>query len=312
MRKVTIQDRGLTTADIVARLREQPVTKDADGKPVRQIVVKREIWNSKTNRKRARDKFRELKCIDRYIDVDYEEVGDVCGDEKMNYIGTLTERIVTAVQRKRDDAKAEADRKAAADAEAQAEADAKARAEREAAAEQERIDRIEQECEGALGVAEAAVRTGNPVEVVLTSDAYGKGDKFAILGGLHDEPLWYGLFFENGMEQSAAEMDAAKKAVWLAAKIGEWLTEKFGRAVQIKLTLRTDAQWLTFANGDGRNSDGSRYGGNARALSAAADRAGIQLQVVHIPGDENPADRYTRQRGYMKHQDGDLREALTL
>lgn len=110
------------------------------------------------------------------------------------------------------------------------------------------------------------------------------------------KPVCYGEFpyFEK-LEQSRAEMEAALKAVWLASKTAE--------AVQgngVELILYADAQWLLWANAI------DRYAGKARRLSLLAKKHGVVLEVRHIPGKENPADRYSRRKGFKKWHENDL------
>jgi hypothetical protein len=131
--------------------------------------------------------------------------------------------------------------------------------------------------------------------LILYCDARASTERFAICDE-NGEPVWYGRFFDmdrdfNG-EQSSGELAAAKKAVWLAAQVAERTGES------VALTLRVDAEWLTWANA----TDGS--GGKAKALAAAAQRLGVALHVEHIPGTSNPADAPTVGRGYMRWQDG--------
>src|SRR5690606_10267266 len=121
--------------------------------------------------------------------------------------------------------------------------------------------------------------------LTLYTDAKARTDRFAVCdaGG---EPVWYGKFFDgdrdyNG-EQSSGEMAAAKKAVWLASKVAEAV------GGVVKLTLKVDAEWLTWAN----CSDPKR-GGKAKDLRHAAERLGVVLEVEHISGTSNPADKWT-------------------
>jgi hypothetical protein len=131
--------------------------------------------------------------------------------------------------------------------------------------------------------------------LTLYSDARASTARYAICDE-SGEPVWYGRFFDSDRdydgEQSSGELAAAKKAVWLAAQVAERTGE------HIALTLRVDAEWLTWANA----TDGS--GGKAKALAAAAQRLGVALQVEHVPGVQNPADAPTVGRGYMRWQDG--------
>ncbi|MHB1762656.1 MAG: hypothetical protein ACYCS4_07955 [Acidimicrobiales bacterium] len=130
--------------------------------------------------------------------------------------------------------------------------------------------------------------------LVLFTDAKASKSRFAVCGP-DREVVWYGRFFDddpdfNG-EQSSGEMAVAKKAIWLASKVAERL------GAVVALELRVDAEWLTWANAtDGR-------GGKARALANTAERLGVALCVTHIPGTENPADKWTVADGYQRWQD---------
>ncbi|WP_067974952.1 hypothetical protein [Mycolicibacter icosiumassiliensis] len=127
--------------------------------------------------------------------------------------------------------------------------------------------------------------------ITLISDAKASARRFGVCDQDGD-PVWYGRDFDEIGEQSAAEMAAAKKAVWLAGKI----RQQQGLSV-LALTLKVDAQWLTYANGESG-------GGKAAELRNAAAKAGIVLTVEWIPGTDNPADQYTVGGGYMKWQEG--------
>jgi len=131
--------------------------------------------------------------------------------------------------------------------------------------------------------------------ITLFSDAKASKDRFAICNR-DGKPVWYGKFFDsdrdyNG-EQSSGEMAAAKKAVWLAAKVKEVLG-----VASIRLILKVDAEWLTWAN---RVAEGADGGGKARALGEAAQKLSVVLRVEHIPGAENPADAYTVCAGFQR------------
>jgi hypothetical protein len=132
--------------------------------------------------------------------------------------------------------------------------------------------------------------------VKLYSDAKASYGRFAICDG-NGEVVWYGRFFDGeGSEQSEAEMEAAKKAVWLASKIAEALNEK-----AIVLTLYVDAEWLTWANGTD-----PKVGGKARTLRESALKHNVSLDVVHVAGAENPADKWTTEKGFKKWSDNNL------
>lgn len=137
--------------------------------------------------------------------------------------------------------------------------------------------------------------------LILFADAKARTSRFAICNA-KGEPVWYGRFFGddrdfNG-EQSSGEMAAAKKAVWFASKIKDTIG-----AEAIRLTLKIDAEWLTWAN---EVRSGGTSGGKARPLGEMAQRLGVVLTVEHIAGVSNPADQYTVASGFKKWQDNDL------
>jgi hypothetical protein len=126
------------------------------------------------------------------------------------------------------------------------------------------------------------------VSVLLYVDANAGDGRFAICdedGG----PVRVGGFsFGDRVDsQASAELEAAKKAVWLASKIRDVLGEQ-----GIALTLMVDAEWLTY-----------RTGKRSRELYIYARRLGVALSVRWIPGSENPADRYTRDSVYIGWRD---------
>jgi hypothetical protein len=121
-------------------------------------------------------------------------------------------------------------------------------------------------------------------EVVLYSDATPKRFAIATADG---QGVWYGDFLQGHEHAAAAEMDAAKKAVWMAVQAGA-----------NRLVLRVDAEWLTWANA----TDGK--GGKAKALRWYAEDLGVDLVVEHVSGRDNPADRFTRQTGWREWQAG--------
>lgn len=146
-----------------------------------------------------------------------------------------------------------------------------------------------------IGVDYDAMRAG--ARAAKAADLHKKAA--ASLTLFSDAKARTGRFFENDRdydgEQSSGEMAAAKKAVWLASKVKEALGVE-----AIALTLKVDAEWLTWANGD-------RQGGRARKLGEAARRLNVALTVEHIPGSENPADQYTVCSGLKKWSDNDLK-----
>lgn len=133
-------------------------------------------------------------------------------------------------------------------------------------------------------------------EVIMFTDAKAATQKFAVCDE-NGEVLWYGKFFNGeGDEQSDAELDAAKKAVWLAGKIKEEM--KFPA---LRLILNVDASWLCYQDHAGQKGF---------ALTILARKNNIQLFMNHIPGAINPADKFTVLTGYKKWQDNDLKSLV--
>jgi len=144
-------------------------------------------------------------------------------------------------------------------------------------------------------------------EVRLVTDAAASHSRYAVTTA-DGTPVWFGRFFDDdeGAEQSAAELAAAQKAVWVTGK----LAKRNGRPTRLILTV--DAEWLTWANESAGGVE-SKRGGKAKQLARAARKAGIDLRVEWTSGKTNVADRYTRTTGYLKWQDGvdALESALT-
>lgn len=138
---------------------------------------------------------------------------------------------------------------------------------------------------------EATLEASVTEEVTLYSDAKARCERFAICDR-SGAVVWYGRFFDGeGSEQSAAELEAALKAIWLASKIRNEVCEQ---NKTIKLNLIVDAQWLVTLSG------------NAAALSEAARRFNIKLNVEWISGRANPADKWTTESGFKKWSDNNL------
>jgi len=137
-------------------------------------------------------------------------------------------------------------------------------------------------------------------QIILFSDAKSRTERFGIADAAGN-PVWFGRFFDddrdfNG-EQSSGEMAAAKKAVWLASQVAKAIGAR-----TIRLRLKVDAEWLTWAN-----ATDEKVGGKARALRQAAERLNVVLEVEHVAGATNPADKLTVCSGFKKWQDNDLR-----
>jgi hypothetical protein len=133
-------------------------------------------------------------------------------------------------------------------------------------------------------------------EMTLYSDAAAAFQRYAICGA-ERQPLWYGRFFEDdcsfsfgsSAEQSACECAAARKAIWFASKVKEAVGAK-----AIRLKLLVDAQWLVSLSG------------KASILASDAQRFGVVLEMEWIPGVQNPADRYSRCRGFKRWDEQSL------
>lgn len=138
-------------------------------------------------------------------------------------------------------------------------------------------------------------------KVTLYSDAKCKNNRFGITDK-DGNPVWHGIFFDNEnvyREQSAQEMAAAQKAVWLAGKIKDELN-----LPAIGLALYVDAEWLTFAN---CVNEGSKNGGKARKLAEMANKYGVLLEVRYVKGTSNPADYYTTCKGFQKYSEYNIK-----
>lgn len=101
-------------------------------------------------------------------------------------------------------------------------------------------------------------------------------------------------FFDNddADEQSRAELCAASKAIYFANKTKEALGLS-----SILLNLNVDAQWLTYQDHSGQKG---------YKLTQQARKNNIRLNVIWLPGVENPADKWTVASGYKRYQDNDF------
>jgi hypothetical protein len=123
----------------------------------------------------------------------------------------------------------------------------------------------------------------------LYTDYASKFDRFAVTSK-SGFGYWYGKSFD-ALEQSEGEKDAVCKAIYLAGLARVSLSLP---AHSLLLTIYTDAEWLTYWN-NGNNK--------ATSLAYEAKKAGIELDVVHIAGKDNPADELTRSKGFCKSRD---------
>lgn len=118
------------------------------------------------------------------------------------------------------------------------------------------------------------------VTLVLYSDANCKNNRFAVCNG-NKQPVYFGNFFNGTANQAMAELEAAKKALWVAVKVKEHYELE-----AMKLVLYVDAEWLTYQ--DNKKQKGF-------ILTEFANKNNIVLEVVHISGKDNPADKYTQE-----------------
>ena len=130
-------------------------------------------------------------------------------------------------------------------------------------------------------------------KVTLYSDYKQREGRYAVC----DESgnvLWYGRLFDEILEQSSGELEAAQNACWLARKIGD-----AAGAEGIALTLFVDAEYLTYQ--EHPKQKGFR-------LTEFCNKNRISLNILHVPGTENPADKWTTERGFKKWSDNNLAE----
>ena len=124
------------------------------------------------------------------------------------------------------------------------------------------------------------------MEITIYTDAKASKDRFALVN-INKKPIWFGRFFEPN-EQWTAELESAKKAVWLAGKVKEHFNE------EVKLNLITDAEWLCYQ----KKKKKKGY-----VLTYLANKYGVGLNVSWISGQENPADAFTICSGFQKYTD---------
>ena len=133
--------------------------------------------------------------------------------------------------------------------------------------------------------------------LTLYSDAKASAGRFAICDK-DGNVVWYGRFFEtdDADEQSRAELSAAKKAVWFASKVMEYIGQK-----SLMLNLYVDAEWLTYQEHSGQKG---------YILTQMARKYNIKLDVSWISGKENPADEWTIASGFKKWSDNDFKSLV--
>ncbi|WP_309386074.1 hypothetical protein [Cerasicoccus frondis] len=112
----------------------------------------------------------------------------------------------------------------------------------------------------------------------------------------HDgTPVWFGNFFaeDRVTDEFRGELEAAKKAIWLASKAKDELC-----LPSLKVIIKTDSTRVAqTALGDLRES--------ARRNHIDA------VEAVIIPGAENPADKNTRGKGFLRWSDFNLNQLFT-
>lgn len=104
--------------------------------------------------------------------------------------------------------------------------------------------------------------------------------------------VWSESFSASPIEPSACDIEAAKKAVYLAKKI----REKHNLS-SIYLTLIVGSNWLSLSD----NKD--YYDELAWKLLHLAEKYNVVLSVEHIPRKESPVDEYTVDRVYVDYKD---------
>lgn len=134
-------------------------------------------------------------------------------------------------------------------------------------------------------------------EITLYCDAKQSTNRYGITdrNGL---PVWHGQFFTDAApeHQADAELEAAKKAVWLAGKVKEELGLK-----AIELNLYVDAEYLCYQD---------HYKQKGYVLTIQAKKTNVKLNVRHVAGTDNPADKWTVERGFKKWNETDLRSLV--
>jgi hypothetical protein len=129
--------------------------------------------------------------------------------------------------------------------------------------------------------------------ITLITDANVNQGRFAICAE-DGAPLWYGRFFDEAPEtQPEAELNAVLKAIWLAHN---WRAHS-GNPRAVHLIIKTDAEFMIHFETPGTL---------CHKLKKQADKYNVYLEIEHIPGKENPADKYTKGNGYKKHTENDF------
>jgi hypothetical protein len=153
------------------------------------------------------------------------------------------------------------------------------------------FDAMKAEKREAKREAEQADRPRPTHEVTMYSDAHAKSGRFAITTE-QGVGLWYGRLFDVEHEQNACELEAARKAVYLAGEIRKARGIAEGG---LMLILRVDAQWLlAFDNGNNNK---------ASCLLLDEKKAGIILSIEHVKSADNLADNLSKGTTYCKAKD---------
>lgn len=134
-------------------------------------------------------------------------------------------------------------------------------------------------------------------EISLTTDAWGKKARYAVVLTETGKPISFGKFYEKWeLEQSRAELEAAKYAVGVVAKL-----MKDNNIPALKLNLTVDAQWLLHQE---------NYKQTGYELKELANAKKIYLNTIWQPGRDNLADRYSRSKEFQKADYDLLKSAL--
>lgn len=124
-------------------------------------------------------------------------------------------------------------------------------------------------------------------EISLTTDAWGKYARYAIARPEDGEPISYGKFYQySSLEQSEAELEAAKYAIGVVAKM-----MKDNNIPALKLNLTVDAQWLLHQD---------KYRNKGSELKRLANSKKIFLNTIWESGSSICADHFTRIKGFLK------------
>lgn len=142
--------------------------------------------------------------------------------------------------------------------------------------------------------------------LTLFTDAKAYTNRFAICDK-DGQPVWCGPFGDDRNYKgniATGELACAIRAIWLGKQIKRAL-----EADALNLTLKVDAQWLTWGNGVEMPDDDGK-GGKARHLGILARDYKLNLRILHIPGVNNPADFWTVDNAIIDWRRADVQSLL--